>query len=72
MRHHQKQKEARAFQNLASIADLAELRGVKPCTIRRWIAAGELPEPNITLGRCRCWHTPALNAWLARRPSLTK
>lgn len=57
----------KALYNLISIADLAAQRGVSAATIRRWIAAGALPEPRAVLGRCRCWHVPTLNAWMARK-----
>lgn len=54
-----------------TIAELAEQEGVTPNTVRRWIAAGQLPQP-ATLGRRRYWHRKRLAGFFAGRAAVAE
>jgi excisionase family DNA binding protein len=49
---------------LVSAADLAELLAVSVATIRRWDAAGRLPQP-VRIGGAVRWRTIDVTNWLA-------
>lgn len=53
---------------LLDSAQVAELLGVRPETIARYRSRGELPAPDVTLGRSPGWYRATITAWRAQRP----
>lgn len=49
---------------LITVKQLAEQRGVTPQTVRRWIEKGQIPRPLIQIGCALHWHRRTLNKQL--------
>lgn len=54
---------------LIGYADIAELAGVKPSTVRGYRAQGRLPEPDdLSVPDRPRWRLSTITAWIASRP----
>ena len=52
---------------LLSINDLAQLIGIAKRTVHTWRASGELPPPDLTLGKTVRWRATTINTWIDNR-----
>lgn len=50
-----------------SIADVATHIGVRPVTVRAYVARGQMPEPDGTVGGSPWWHPETITTWHAAR-----
>ena len=46
-----------------SVADVAEMRGVKPRTITAYLARGQMPAPDGRVGRSPWWWESTVRDW---------
>ncbi|CAN5639647.1 hypothetical protein BH11PLA2_BH11PLA2_18140 [soil metagenome] len=54
---------------LLSIRRVAELCDVSPKTIRRWLAAGQFPQPVELPNSDLRWLLPVVEGWILTRPA---
>jgi len=52
-------------------AGLAERAGLTPSTTRTYLCRGQLPAPDVMVGRTPGWLPETVDAWLAARPGRT-
>jgi predicted DNA-binding transcriptional regulator AlpA len=54
--------------DLLDTAAVAELVGVQPATIRRYLSLGLVPPPDVRLGQAPGWYQETIDRWLRSRP----
>lgn len=47
----------------------AELAGVSPRTLSRYLATGDFPDPDLRIGNSPAWVRGTVLAWVAKRSS---
>ena len=57
--------ESPLLDEFATKAQVAEMFGVAPRTIERWVRLRQIPAPS-RIGKHRLWHLPTLHKHLAR------
>lgn len=48
--------------------DVAARLGVKPATVRSWLARGQMPQPDCRIGSTPGWKAETIDDWDAKRP----
>lgn len=53
--------------NVYTVADIAELLGIEPATIRSYASRGQMPAPSGKVGRTPYWDKDDIEPWIAER-----
>lgn len=57
--------------NLLDTEAVAALLGITPGSVARYRHRGDLPPPDVMLGRSPGWHEATIREWQATRPGRT-
>jgi predicted DNA-binding transcriptional regulator AlpA len=55
-------------EELLDVAQIADIVGVKPATIRQYAHRGDMPKPDRRFGRSPAWRRSTIARWLEDRP----
>jgi len=54
-------------QPMLSLDDLAQLFGIAKRTVHTWRASGDLPKPDLSIGKTVRWRWSTIDQWIASR-----
>lgn len=56
------------MKELMSLAEVAEMLGIKPESVTRYLTGGRFPEPDKRFGRYPAWYKSTIRDWQKTRP----
>ncbi len=60
-----------ANSDLLDTEAVARVLGIRPESVTRYKARGDLPQPDMMFGRSPVWRAETIREWMVRRPGRT-